>query len=67
VKLLRIFRVLRLSRFSLGAGFQCILTPVLVISGKYDFKAPYLIWKDFGKNMPDNTFHLFENAGHTPS
>lgn len=49
-----------------SAQYQQILTPVLVISGKYDFGAPYLLWKDFGKTMPDYTFHLFENAGHNP-
>lgn len=49
-----------------SANYQEILTPVLVIAGKYDFGAPYFLWKDFGKKMPDYTFYLFEDAGHNP-
>jgi proline iminopeptidase len=49
-----------------SAKYQEISTPVLVMSGKYDFVFPHLLWKDFGKQMPDYTFHLFEDAGHNP-
>jgi proline iminopeptidase len=49
-----------------SARYQEISTPVLVMSGKYDFVFPHLLWKDFGKEMPDYTFYLFDDAGHNP-
>ncbi|HLP72911.1 MAG TPA: alpha/beta hydrolase [Bacteroidales bacterium] len=55
-----------LNNYDNSSKYQGINTPVLVISGKYDFGAPYFLWKDFGKNMPDYTFHIFEDAGHNP-
>lgn len=39
-------------------------TIVLIVAGKYDFGAPYFLWNDFGKQMPDYTFYLFEDAGY---
>jgi proline iminopeptidase len=43
-----------------------IKTPVLVVSGRYDFWAPYYLWDEVKKIIPDITFILFENAGHNP-
>jgi proline iminopeptidase len=55
-----------LNNYDNTSQYEKITTPVLVISGKYDFGAPFFIWKDFGGKMPDYTFHLFEDSGHNP-
>jgi len=47
-------------------NYTNIKAPVLVISGKYDFGAPYYLWNDVEEIIPDFTFHVFQNAGHNP-
>ncbi len=46
--------------------FHLIKAPVLVVSGRYDFWAPYYLWDEVKEIIPDFTFILFENAGHNP-
>jgi proline iminopeptidase len=48
------------------SAYRAIRTPVLVISGRYDFGAPYFLWDEVGPLIEDYTFHLFERAGHNP-
>jgi len=43
-----------------------IEAPVLVVSGRYDFWAPYFLWDKIKASIPDLTFILFENSGHNP-
>jgi proline iminopeptidase len=52
--------------FDHTGDYGAIRTPVLVISGKYDFGAPYFLWEDLEGVMPEFRFHLFEDAGHNP-
>ena len=52
--------------FDHTGDYGAIRTPVLVISGRYDFGAPYFLWEDLEGVMPDFRFHLFEDAGHNP-
>lgn len=60
------FNGVLLKDFDNSKKYQYINNPVLVIAGRYDFWAPYYLWKDVKDLMPDFTFHLFENAGHNP-
>jgi proline iminopeptidase len=46
--------------------FHLIKAPVLVVSGRYDFWAPYYLWDEVKELNPDFTFILFDNAGHNP-
>jgi proline iminopeptidase len=46
--------------------FHLIKAPVLVVSGRYDYWAPYYLWDEVKDSIPDLTFILFENAGHNP-
>lgn len=48
------------------SAYRAIRTPVLVISGRYDFGAPYFLWDEVAPLIEDYTFHLFERAGHNP-
>jgi proline iminopeptidase len=55
-----------LKDFDRTAAYPAIQTPVLVLSGRYDFGAPYYLWEDVGEGVQDYTFYLFEEAGHNP-
>ena len=55
-----------LKDFDNTAAYRRLAAPVLVIAGRYDFGAPYFLWEEVGRSIPDYTFHLFENAGHNP-
>jgi proline iminopeptidase len=46
--------------------FHLIEAPVLVVSGRYDFWAPYYLWDEAKELFPNITFILFDNAGHNP-
>jgi len=46
--------------------FHLIKAPVLVISGRYDYSAPYYLWNAVKDLIPNFTFILFEKAGHNP-
>jgi proline iminopeptidase len=46
--------------------FHLIGAPVLVVSGRYDFWAPYYLWDDVKERFPDITYILFDHAGHNP-
>ena len=46
--------------------FHLIKTPVLVISGRYDYWGPYYLWDEVKDKFTDFTFILFEKAGHNP-
>lgn len=48
------------------AAYSRVASPVLVLSGRFDFEAPYFLWDEIGKAIPDYTFHLFDDAGHNP-
>ncbi len=47
-------------------NYKNIQSPVLIISGKYDFGAPYYLWDDLKDIIPDFTLKVYENAGHNP-
>jgi len=47
-------------------AYKDIKSPVLVISGKYDFGAPYRLWEDYNDIIPNFTLKVYENAGHKP-
>lgn len=52
--------------FDNTSNYKKIRTPILVMSGKYDFGAPYFLWEPFKKIIPDFTFYYFRKAGHNP-
>jgi proline iminopeptidase len=52
--------------FNNTVAYRKVVSPVLVITGRFDFGAPYFLWEEVGKLIPDYTFHVFENAGHNP-
>lgn len=47
-------------------NFKNISTPILVITGKYDFGAPYYLWNEYETIIPDMKIVVFQNAGHNP-
>lgn len=50
-----------------SAEFKKISTPVLIISGRHDYSAPYVLWDEIKNENPNLSFHVFDNAGHNPS
>lgn len=46
--------------------YKSIKAPVLVLTGKYDFGAPYYLWEDYISVIPDLTLKVYEYAGHNP-
>ena len=55
-----------LNGFDNTAKNHLIRTPVLVISGRYDYGCPYYLWDAVKDKIPDYTFVLFQNSGHNP-
>jgi len=43
-----------------------ITCPVFLVSGKYDFPNPPILWDGEKEKFPDCTYHLFEHSGHNP-
>ena len=39
---------------------------VLVLTGKYDFGAPYHLWEEYNGIIPNFTLKVYEHAGHNP-
>ncbi|MCP4724944.1 MAG: alpha/beta hydrolase [bacterium] len=56
-----------MQNFDNTQNYRKIKSPVLVISGRSDYWAPYYLWEDVKDIIPDFTFHLFDNAGHNPN
>ena len=52
--------------FDNSENYKNIKTPILVITGKYDFGAPYYLWEDFEGIIPSFTLKVYEHAGHNP-
>ncbi|MGM0408354.1 MAG: alpha/beta fold hydrolase [Bacteroidota bacterium] len=46
--------------------YKTIESPVLVITGKYDYGCPYYLWNDLDNEMTNLKLVVFENAGHNP-
>jgi proline iminopeptidase len=46
--------------------YKSIKAPVIVVTGKYDFGAPYYLWEEFIDIIPDFTLKVYNNAGHNP-
>jgi proline iminopeptidase len=40
--------------------------PVLVIMGRHDYVVPHTLWEDARWKLPNVSYHLFEQSGHTP-
>lgn len=40
--------------------------PVLVITGRYDYAVPHILWEGLLSTLPSLTYRLFEQSGHTP-
>lgn len=53
------------SEYDLASG-DPIETPVLVIMGIHDYVVPYQLWDDQLEKLPDVTYYLFTESGHTP-
>jgi beta-lactamase class A len=55
-----------LKNFDNTLAYSELVSPVLVVAGKFDFGAPHFLWTEVGQRITDYTFHLFEYAGHNP-
>jgi proline iminopeptidase len=52
--------------YDLEQGPGPITVPVFVAAGLYDFIVPPTLWDTELQKLPNATFHLFEESGHTP-
>lgn len=41
-------------------------TPTFIALGRYDFAIPYVLWDGLRDAVPNVTYQLFEESGHTP-
>ena len=48
------------------AAYKSLQVPALIISGKYDFACPPVLWDGIVEEIPTAKYVLFENAGHNP-
>jgi proline iminopeptidase len=54
------------SDYSISASWPDSGTPVLVIMGRHDYVVPHVLWDGIRSTLPNLSFRLFENSGHTP-
>ena len=52
--------------FNNSNNYKNIQSPVLIVTGKYDFGCPYYLWEDFKDIIPNFSLIIYENAGHNP-
>lgn len=43
-----------------------MMAPVLVVTGRYDYAVPHVLWDEVRPKLENLTFHLFDHSGHTP-
>jgi proline iminopeptidase len=55
-----------MQNFDNSEKYKNIKSPVLVLTGKYDFGAPYHLWEEFNGIIPNFTLKVYEHAGHNP-
>lgn len=56
-----------MNNYDNSMAYSEIKSPVLVIAGRHDYWAPYILWDEIRKKNPNISFHMFDNAGHNPS
>ena len=47
-------------------AYKSLQVPALIISGKYDFTCPHILWDGIVEEIPNAKYVLFENTGHNP-
>jgi proline iminopeptidase len=47
-------------------AYKSLQVPALIISGKYDFICPHILWDGIVEEIPNAKYVLFENTGHNP-
>jgi proline iminopeptidase len=52
--------------FDPDASFPCILAPVFIAHGVFDFAAPPTVWLGIKDTLSNHTYHAFERSGHYP-
>ena len=52
--------------FDNSENYKNLTSPVLVLTGKYDFGAPYFLWDEYDSINPNITLKVYEQAGHNP-
>jgi proline iminopeptidase len=55
-----------MKNFDNTEAYRNIKSPVLVVSGKYDFGAPYYLWEEYNDIIPNFTHKVYNKAGHNP-
>lgn len=55
-----------MQNFDNSEKYNNIKSPVLVLTGKYDFGAPYYLWEEFNGRISNFTLKIYEHAGHNP-
>ena len=54
------------NEYDIGQGPGQITSPVFVAMGRYDYVVPHFLWDDQREKLPNMSYHLFANSGHTP-
>jgi proline iminopeptidase len=44
----------------------CLNVPILVVMGRHDYAVPHTLWDMVLPKVPNVTYRLLENSGHTP-
>jgi proline iminopeptidase len=52
--------------YDLTPGPGKITAPIFLALGRYDYVVPHTLWDDQKQKLPNLSFHLFEQSGHTP-
>jgi len=55
-----------LSNMDNSEAYKSLQVPALIISGKYDFVCPHILWDGIAEKIPNAKYVLFDNAGHNP-
>jgi proline iminopeptidase len=52
--------------YELSWNLTDLQSPVLVVTGHYDFAVPHVLWDEQLPRLENVTYQLFERSGHTP-
>lgn len=61
-----VFRRFFSGDYRLGWDAASMSVPVLVAIGRHDYAVPPVLWNGMLGNLPNFTYELFEQSGHTP-
>ena len=64
--IIKVFRRFFSNGYQLSWDPESLKAPVLVVMGRHDYAVPPTLWDEVRRQLPNLTFHVLEESGHTP-